>query len=67
MPSVVEDDRRKDKEIVDASGELVDNTVIEPEVSHKVVSISIPPHPFPHKLVNKTEDGKYLQFITMLK
>ena len=45
--SVVEDDRRKDKEVLEVSGELVDDTVIEVEVSQKVVSIPRPPPPFP--------------------
>ena len=26
-----------------------------------------PPPPFPHRLLKKTEDGKYRRFITMLK
>lgn len=44
---VVEDDRRKDKEVLEVSGELVDDTVIEVEVSQKVVSIPRPPPSFP--------------------
>ena len=33
IPSVVEKDIRKDKEVVETSGELVDKTVVEVEVS----------------------------------
>ena len=67
IPSVVEKDIRKDKEVVETSGELVDHMVIYSKVSHKVVPIHRPPPPFPHRLVEKSEDGKYHRFITMLK
>lgn len=46
MPFVVEDNMSKDKEVVEASGELVDNTVKEAEVCQKVVLITRPPPPF---------------------
>ena len=59
MPHVVKDDMRKDKEVVETSGELVHNTVIEAEVSQKFVPILSPPPPFSQRLVKKTEDGKY--------
>ena len=57
--SLVEDDMRKEKEVVETSGELVNNMVIEAEVSQNVVPIPIPPSPFPQKLVKKIEDSKY--------
>ena len=37
------------------------------EVPIKVIPMPRPPPPFPHRLVKKTEDGKYRRFITMLK
>ena len=58
MSYVVEDNMRKDKEVVEASGELVDKTTKEAEVSQKVVPIPRPPPPFPYILVKKTEHGK---------
>ena len=67
MSSVVEDEMRKDEEVVKTSGELVDKTSKEKEVPKKVVPIPRPPPPFPQRLVKKTEDGKYRRFITMLK
>ena len=33
----------------------------------KVIPMPRPPPPFPQRLVQKTEDGKYRRFITMLK
>ena len=47
MPSVVEDEMRKNEEVVDTSGELVDKTVKEADVCEKVVPIPRPPPPFP--------------------
>ena len=44
-----------------------DKTGKEAEVSQKVTPIPKPPPPFPQRLVEKTEDGKYQRFITMLK
>ena len=49
MLSVVEDDMRKDKKVVETNGELVDNMVIKVEVSQKVVPIPRPPPPFPQR------------------
>ena len=46
MWSVVEADTRRDKEVVQKSGELVDKTTNEVEVSQKVVPIPRPPPPF---------------------
>ena len=67
MSSVVEDEMRKDEEVVKTSGELVDKTAKEVEVLQKVALVPRPPPPFPQRLVKKTEDGKYRRFITMLK
>ena len=58
---------RKDDEVVETSSQLVDNAVKEVKVSQKGIPIPIPPPLFPQKLVNKTEDGNYQCFITMLK
>ena len=67
MPSKVEDDIRKDDEVVKDSRELVDKVMKEVEVSHKVVAFPRPPQPFPQRLVKIIEDGKSKRFITMLK
>ena len=67
MLSVVEKDMRKDKEVVETGGELVEKAVKEAEVSQKVFPIPRPQPPFPWRLVKKAEDSKYRRFITMLK
>ena len=67
MPSIVESDMRKDKEVVKYSGELVDNSVKEEEISQKVVPIPRSPPLFPYRLVKKTKHYKYQRFITMMK
>ena len=67
MPSGVEDEVRKDDEVVEVSGKLVDKAVKEAEIPRKVIPIPIPPPPFPQRLVKNIEDGKYQRFITMLK
>ena len=59
MLSMVEDDMRKYKEVVETNEELVDNMVIKVEVSQKIVPFPRPPPPFPERLVKKTENGKY--------
>ena len=46
MSSVVEDDMRKDEKVVESSGEFVENTVKEAEVSQKVFPIPRPQPPF---------------------
>ena len=58
---------RKDDELVEVSGELVDKVVNEAKIPQKVIPIPKPPLPLPQRLVKKTEDGKYRCFITMLK
>ena len=59
MPSGVEDEVRKDDEVVEVSGELVDKAVKEAGVPQKLIPIPRPPPPFPQRLLKKTEDGKY--------
>ncbi|KAK4737817.1 hypothetical protein R3W88_001514 [Solanum pinnatisectum] len=39
----------------------------EAEIAQKVVSMPRPPPPFPQRLVQKAEEGKYRRFIAMLK
>ena len=56
MSFIEEGDMRKDKEVVETRGKLVEKTVKEAEVSQKMVSIPRPPPPCPQKLVKKTED-----------
>ena len=53
--SVVEDDMRKDEEVVETSEEMVEKTVKETEVPQQMVPIARPPPPFPYRLVNNTE------------
>ena len=49
MSSIVEDEVRKDEEVVETSGELVDRAVKEAEVPQKVIPIPRPPQPFPQR------------------
>ena len=58
---------RKDDEIVEVSGKLVEKAMKEAEITQKSIPVPRPPPPFPQRLVNKTEDGKYRCFITMKK
>ncbi|XP_069144410.1 uncharacterized protein [Solanum lycopersicum] len=67
MSTVVEYETRKDKEVVETSGELEDEMAKKAEVTQKVVPIPRPQPPFPQRLVNKIEDGKYRHYSTMLK
>ena len=53
--------------MVKGSGEAEESTGKDAEVPMKVIPIPRPPPPFPQRLVEKTEDGKYRRFITMLK
>ena len=59
MSSCVEDEVRKDDEVVEDNGELVHKEVKQAEIPQKVIPIQRPPPPFPHRLVKNTEDGKY--------
>ena len=67
MSSGVENVIRGDDEVVEVSGELEYKTGTEVEVPQKVTPMRKSPHPFPQRLVKKTEDGKFQCFITMLK
>ena len=67
MSSGVENVIRGDDEVVEVSGELEDKTWKEEEGPPKVTPVPRPPHPFPQRLVKKTEDSKYRHIITMLK
>ena len=67
MPSNEENVRKDNDKVVEVSGEVQDNTVIDAEVPKKVTPMPRPPPPFPQRLVKKTEDGKYRHFITMFK
>ncbi|XP_069149252.1 uncharacterized protein [Solanum lycopersicum] len=67
MPFGVEDEVRKDDEVVEDNDELVDKVVKEAEIPQKVTPVPRPQPPFPQRLVKKTEDGKNCHFITMLK
>ena len=53
--------------VVEGSGEVEDNTGKDVKVPIRVISMPIPPPPFPQRLVKKSDDGKYRHFITMLK
>ena len=50
---------RKDKEVVETTGELVDKAVKDAEEPQKVILIPSPPQPFLQRLVKKVENGKY--------
>ena len=67
MASCVEDEIRRDDEVMKVSGELVDKSGKQAERPQRVNPIPIPPPPLPQKVGEKTEDGKYQSFITMLK
>ena len=67
MPSVVEEDIRKEDEAIEASEKLGDALAREVELSQKIVPTPRPEPPFPQRLVKKMEVGKYRRFITMLK
>ena len=58
---------RVDDEVVEDSCELVDKSGKEAEIPQNMTHIPRPPPPFPQRLVKKTKNGKYWNFITMLK
>ena len=59
MPSNVENVRKDDDKVVKGSGEEEESNGKDAEVPMKVIPMPTPPPPFPHRLVKKTEDGKY--------
>ena len=67
MMSGVEDRMRGDDKVVEVSSQLVDKSGKEDEIPQKVTPVPKPPPPFPQIMVEKTEDCKYANFITMLK
>ena len=67
MPSTEENVRKDNDNVVKGSGEAEEINGKDAKVPIKVILMPRPPPPFPHKLVKKTEDGKYRCFITMLK
>ena len=67
IPSLVEDEIRKDEEVMETGGELVDKTVKEAKGPMNVVPIPRPPPPLPYRLVKKNKDGKYHRLITLLE
>ena len=62
MTSIVQDESRKDEEVLEASGELVDKVLKEVHIHQKVIPVSITPPPFPQRLVKKTYNSKYRHF-----
>ena len=58
MLSGVEDEVRRDDEVVKVSGELVDKAMKEAEIPQKVTPIPRSPPLLPQRLVKNTEDGK---------
>ena len=67
MPSNEENVRKDDDKVIKGSGEAEESNGNDAEVPMKVILMPRPPPPFPQRLVQKTEDGKYRRFITMLK
>ena len=67
MPSNEKKVRKDDDKVVKSSGEAEESTGKDAEVPMKVIPMPRPPHPFPQRLVKKTEDGKYRRFITLSK
>ena len=67
MLSGVEDEVRKDDEVVEDNGELVDTTVKVVEIPQKVIPVPRPQPPFTQRLVKNAEDSIYRHFITILK
>ena len=59
--------RKYDDKVVKGSGKAEKSTGKDAEVPIKVIPMSIPPPPFPQRLVKKTKDGKYQCFITFCK
>ena len=67
MSSTEENVRKDNDNVVKGSGEVEESNGKDIEVPIKVYPMPTTPPPFPHRLVKKTEDGKYRCFITMLK
>ncbi|XP_049368331.1 uncharacterized protein LOC125833225 [Solanum verrucosum] len=67
MPSGVEVEASQNDDVIEVNGESENATEKEAEITQKGVPMPRPPPPFPQRLVKKTEEGKYLRFISMLK
>ena len=67
MSSGMEDEVRKDDEVVEDNGELVDKAVKKAEIPQKIFPVPRSPPLFPQKLVKKIENGRYRRFIKILK
>ncbi|XP_015161557.1 uncharacterized protein [Solanum tuberosum] len=67
MTSEVERVVEKDADEIEVTGKTKDVAEKEVELTQIVVPMPRPPPPFPQRLVQKTEEGKYRSFITMLK
>ena len=59
MPSNEKKVRNDDDKVVKGSGEVEESTGKDAQVPMKVIPMPRPPPSFPHRLVKKTEDGKY--------
>ena len=64
MPSIEENVRKDNNNVVKGSGEAEESIGKDAELPIKVIPMPRPPPPFPQRLVKKTEDGKYRSFIT---
>ena len=67
MPSNEENVRKDDDKVVKGSVEEEESNGKDAEVPMKVIPMPRPPPPFPQRLLKKTQDRKYLRFITMVK
>ncbi|KAK4706895.1 hypothetical protein R3W88_033538 [Solanum pinnatisectum] len=67
MPSRVEVEASKNDDVIEVNEEPKNATEKEAEITQKVVPMPRPPPHFLQRLVNKTEEGKYHMFISMLK
>ncbi|XP_049378056.1 uncharacterized protein LOC125842788 [Solanum stenotomum] len=67
MPSDVEKVAENDDDENEVTGESKNATEKEGEITQKVIPMQRTPPHFPQRLVQKTEEGKYRRFITILK
>ena len=58
-PSCMKYEVRRDDEVVEVSGELVDQLKNEAEIPREVTPVPRPQPLFPQKLGTNTENGKY--------
>ncbi|XP_049382845.1 uncharacterized protein LOC125847223 [Solanum stenotomum] len=67
MPSDVERVVEIDGDEIEVTEETKNAIEKEAEIAQKVIPMPRPPPPFPQRLVQKAEEGKYRRFITILK